>query len=163
MTTFLERLTTEAVLAIGRKLAHKRLDQGTEYDRNVAPTTRTSLDGANLVSSLVKPEVRARRGPRMLGAPGHQEAVHAPVLDLDFPAHLVPSSTPGHFHLFLDKELPWPVYEKLLRALAEAGIIEQGYAEASIKHQASYVRLPGIKREVPRSAEGPEDPAASSY
>ena len=30
---------------------------------------------------------------------------HRPILDLDFPAALVPSTTPGHFHLYLDKPM----------------------------------------------------------
>jgi len=73
---------------------------------------------------------------------------HKPILDIDFPAKLVPSSTEGHFHLYLDKELSWEQYEKLLRALADAGIIEQGYANASIERRYSAARLPWVKKEV---------------
>lgn len=28
--------------------------------------------------------------------------LHAPTLDVDFPCELVPSSTPGHFHRYID-------------------------------------------------------------
>lgn len=76
------------------------------------------------------------------------EETHRPVLDIDFPAKLIPSSTEGHFHLYLDKEMPWSTYEKLLAALAEAGIIEEGYAKASIARRYSTVRLPWEKKDI---------------
>jgi hypothetical protein len=90
-----------------------------------------SLDLANLVSSELKDE----RG------------THTVALDLDIPARLVPSSTPGHSHLFIDIELDWPKYERLLKALAEAGIIESGYVAVSIERQATHLRLPWIRKE----------------
>jgi hypothetical protein len=75
------------------------------------------------------------------------ENMHRPVLDIDFPAKLISSTTPGHFHLYLDKPIPWHRYVVLLRALAAAGIIEPGYADASINRGYSAVRLPWIRRE----------------
>lgn len=74
------------------------------------------------------------------------EGVHAPVLDLDFPASLVPSTTPGHFHLYLDVAMPWEEYVTLLRALSAAGIIEDGYCEASIRRGLTMVRKPGTRK-----------------
>lgn len=71
--------------------------------------------------------------------------IHRPVLDIDFPAELVPSKTEGHYHLYLDKDIPWPKYKKLLRALSEAGIIQYGYAEASIAAGQSFVRVPSLR------------------
>lgn len=73
--------------------------------------------------------------------------IHRPVLDIDFMAKLIPSSTPGHFHLYLDRPLGWEPYKKLLLALAEAGIIEGGYATASIERGYSAVRLPWITKQ----------------
>lgn len=78
----------------------------------------------------------------------HLENVHRPVLDIDFPVKLVPSSTEGHFHLYLDKEMPWSTYKNLLNALAAAGIIEKGYAAASIARGYSTVRLPWEKKDI---------------
>lgn len=72
---------------------------------------------------------------------------HRPVLDIDFPVHVVASSTPGHYHLYLDKQMPWRKYAKLIDALAEAGIIEQGYASVSEGRQYTSVRLPWIKKD----------------
>lgn len=72
--------------------------------------------------------------------------VHRPMLDIDFPAALVPSSTPGHFHLYLDKPMPAKKYFDLLVALAEAGIIEEGFANASIERGYTSLRLPWVKK-----------------
>lgn len=84
---------------------------------------------------------------------------HRPVLDLDFPAALIPSTTKGHFHLFLDKELEWDKYEALLKAMAAAGLLEQGYVDASIRRKRTTVRLPW-QRKVRHDYDkpiGPED------
>lgn len=74
--------------------------------------------------------------------------LHAPVLDLDFPARLVESSSPGHFHLFLDVEMAWDVYAKLLVALQDAGVLEAGYVHAMLGREATYVRRDGVYKEV---------------
>lgn len=71
---------------------------------------------------------------------------HKPVLDIDFPAELLPSTTVGHYHLYLDKEVPWDDYVDLLNALAKCGIIEQGYANASIDRGHTAVRLPWVRK-----------------
>jgi hypothetical protein len=69
---------------------------------------------------------------------------HLPVLDLDYDAHLEPSTTPGHFHLYLDHHVEHDKYMKLLDALADCGLIEWGYAKASRKRGATFVRVPGV-------------------
>jgi hypothetical protein len=68
--------------------------------------------------------------------------MHMPCLDIDFHADLVRSGTPGHFHLYLDKPIPWKKYKALLKALADAGIIEQGYLKMSLKDGATLLRTP---------------------
>jgi hypothetical protein len=72
--------------------------------------------------------------------------MHLPVLDLDFSCVLVDSSTEGHYHLYINKEVEWDKYQKLLLCLAECGIIEEGYANASIARGYSAVRKPGLKK-----------------
>lgn len=71
---------------------------------------------------------------------------HMLVLDIDVPAALIPSSTPGHSHLYINTYMPWQVYEKLLDALAEAGILEPGYVGASKARKATAVRLPWVSK-----------------
>lgn len=92
-------------------------------------------DEANLISSE-----SANRVWRDLG-------FHLPVIDLDFPAKLVPSTTKGHFHLYLDKLVPWDKYVALLAAMVDAGLVEPGYLDCTIKRGASFVRKPGVKKQ----------------
>lgn len=72
--------------------------------------------------------------------------LHRPVLDIDFPIHVEPSSTEGHFHLYLDKAMPWDQYARFLSALADAGIIERQYASVSRERGYTSVRLPWIRK-----------------
>lgn len=74
------------------------------------------------------------------------DGMHMPVLDLDIPHRYEPSSTPGHGHLYLDVPMTWDVCVKLLGALADAGIIEEGFARLSIERGASFVRKPGVHK-----------------
>lgn len=98
--------------------------------RNERGEVRTPIDQeANLVSSLT------------------ESGLHAPVLDLDVPAYLVPSTTPGHSHLYIDVEMPWPVYRRLLRALAAAGIIEEDFYKGSLDRGQTMVRPPWVRKE----------------
>lgn len=88
----------------------------------------------NLVTSLVDTE----------------ERLHMPTLDIDIPAVLIPSSTQDHFHLYFDVEMTEEQYFKLLDVLAEVGIVEEGYVEASKKRGFSSLRLPGAKKANPK-------------
>ncbi|MCU6480516.1 hypothetical protein [Arthrobacter sp. A2-55] len=72
--------------------------------------------------------------------------LHRPMLDIDFPAALIPSSTPGHFHLYLDKPMPWEKYRDLLTALGKAGILEPGYVNVSRERKYTALRLPWVKK-----------------
>lgn len=95
------------------------------------------VDDANLVGSL------------LIDGSGHR-----PVLDIDFPARLVPSKTEGHYHLYLDGVvLSDDQYQKLLLVLAEVGILEQGYVNASIERGMTRVRLPEGVGKRPAAAE----------
>lgn len=74
------------------------------------------------------------------------KVMHRPVLDIDIPIKVVPSSTPGHSHLFIDIAMSWGDYEKLLWALAAAGIVEEGYVHASVRRGHTSVRLPHVRK-----------------
>lgn len=99
------------------------------YEEGPAETT-TDVNDAQVISSEI------------VDTFGH----HLVVLDLDIPAKLVPSSTPGHSHLFIEKPLTWFQYVNLLRALEEAGIVEPGYVAVSIERGSTRVRLPWVKK-----------------
>lgn len=70
--------------------------------------------------------------------------MHAPCLDIDYAAELLPSSTQGHYHLFLNRQMPWRRYKKLLKALRKADIIEEGYYKMSMKRRGTFLRVPEV-------------------
>lgn len=75
------------------------------------------------------------------------QTMHAPILDLDFPCHVVESSTPGHSHLYLDKPITARKYRRLLKALWKAGMIEEGYYRASLTRDATHLRHPRMTKD----------------
>ncbi len=123
---------TERVLAFGRLTHHhpyvddvaaKYLDDDLEKLPVVSPE-----QGANVVSSLLT------------------NGRHAPCIDLDVPALLFPSSTDGHSHLYIDVELAWQDYLRVLAVLAAVGIVEKGFYESAKQRGASRLRLPHIRK-----------------
>jgi hypothetical protein len=86
---------------------------------------------ANLVTSLIGDVISTRQ-------------YHAPVLDIDIPHKLVPSSTVGHSHLYLDIKCTWTAYEDFLWASEKIGLLEEGYVKASLHRGFTAVRKPGI-------------------
>lgn len=73
-------------------------------------------------------------------------AWHKVVIDLDMDAALWETTTPGHHHLIIDRELSWGEYSRLLKAFMEAGLIEQGYYSACMARKASWIRTPWTKK-----------------
>ena len=112
------------------------------YEENAGeyrPVTWKAADATVVTSEVCDAEGRNQYEPR---------GTHKPVLDIDLPVKLIPSSTEGHFHLFIDKEMSWKDYTKLLDVLAEVGIIEQGFSRVSQgSRQHTAVRLPWVKKE----------------
>lgn len=112
------------------------------------------LDKANIVSSLI------RQPKDFLADPNDRR--HVLAIDLDIPATLIPSSTPGHHHLYIETKegIPHHRYMALLSALADAGVIEEGYAEVSIARGHSDLRLPWVRKDdaIPET-EDPKVPA----
>lgn len=108
-----------------------------EYQNEVIPAER--LDEAEVVTSKA-PE----QGDGWFG-----ESMHRPVIDIDMAMNIIPSTTPGHGHLYIDKLLTWHQYERLLNVLRDCGIVEPGYAGASIARGFTAVRLPWVKKKAP--------------
>jgi len=110
-----------------------------------SPSTEVA---ANLISSLCK------------------DGLHRPVLDFDFPARYVPSSTPGHGHLYIDRPLSWEDYQQLIKVMAGIGLLEPGYVNAANERKATFVRpewvfkKPGVATPSPAL---PESPASPDY
>lgn len=75
------------------------------------------------------------------------DGLHRPALDIDLPCELVPSSTPGHFHLYFPTvALTWDEYAELLEALVKVGIVESRYVHHSTRRGQTLLRLPGITK-----------------
>lgn len=98
------------------------------------PITQTTedYDDATLVGSAVS----------NIFDDGVNMGTHMPVLDIDFPAALVPST--NNYHLYLNKPMSWEKYAKLLEALYEAGIIQEGFYKMAIARGQTFVRRPGV-------------------
>lgn len=97
------------------------------------PAVVAHIDEANLIASRVQ------------GDPYGD--THKVVIDLDMPAQLIPSSTPGHFHLLIDAAMPWSAYLDLLRAMMRCGLLEPGYVSASEERGYTAVRLPWVRKD----------------
>lgn len=102
-----------------------------EYELYTVPTE--SLDDASVVTSLTS-----------------TDNFHMPVLDIDVEHYHMPSSTPGHAHLYFNVACEWEDYVEFLKAAAKCGILEDDYVDVSIRKGYTAVRLPWIQRETPR-------------
>ena len=74
------------------------------------------------------------------------DGIHCITIDVDYPTYAIPSSTDGHFHLYIDYPMTWRKYKRLLKALAKAGVVEEGYVDASIRRKHTAVRVPWRKK-----------------
>jgi len=136
LTKTLEHMQTAAVLVIGRTLHRVTFAKTGKFATDDYGGTRRPIrvpvekvEDANLVSSRM------------------ENGNHAPAIDLDFPIHAIPSSTPGHHHLYLEKEMPWKDYHKLLKVMHEVGLIEDGFYNSARHFEQTYLRLPHIKKD----------------
>lgn len=120
---------------LNRQLAKMEDKKPGDYSENQL-TEVNDLERADLVTSQVK-------------TPDGTVVGHAPVLDIDkINVQVVPSTTPGNYHLYIDRVMDWKKYERLLTALYECGIIEYEYYYLAIRQKYTAVRLPWIKKEM---------------
>ena len=72
---------------------------------------------------------------------------HLPVIDIDTDeVRLVPSSTPGHCHLYINVPFRWEQYLALLDILVDVGLVQPGYVAAAKRRGHTDVRLPWVKK-----------------
>ena len=74
-------------------------------------------------------------------------SMHMPAIDIDFPCQLVESSTPGHYHLYIDVEISLEQYLGILAAMTKAGIVQQGFYRSAVRRGQTFLRRPGVKKE----------------
>lgn len=85
----------------------------------------------------------------LVDADGEKTGYHTVMLDVDHPVRVVPSSTPGHYHLYIEVPVEHEQYFDALDALVDANILERGYVEASRARGGTHVRLPWVKKADP--------------
>lgn len=120
--------------------------QNVDNRQPLADRIQCTEDEATLVSSRVKYDG--------LAADFFGDNWHMPVLDIDYSAHLVESSTPGHYHLYLNQAIEWNDYKKLLKCMERCGLLQPGFVRNSIRRGASFARLPGVLKGTEHLAEG---------
>ena len=76
----------------------------------------------------------------LVGSETDEPGMHMPVLDIDYGAMLLPSSTSGHFHLYLNKAVTWAQYKDVLMVLGEVGLLQKGFVDNSIRRGQSFCR-----------------------
>lgn len=108
----------------------KKFTDSVANSTSVNETVTPDIEQANAITSMVAENVTR----------------HKILLDLDMPAKLIPSSTPGHFHLYIEHEMDKDAYFELLDALAKAGVIEKGYLGASETRGYTALRLPWVQK-----------------
>lgn len=71
---------------------------------------------------------------------------HRLLLDVDCNHMYVPSSTPGHGHLYFDNLSTWEDTLAALKALATIGIVSQGWVAFAEKNHRILLRKPSVKK-----------------
>lgn len=106
---------------------------------------KISLNGefAKLRAKLLETEVITSRKP------SHDEK-HLPIFDIDHSVLSWETTTPGHYHLVIDRPMSESHYLYLLDAMVKVGLVQEGYARASRKRKAAWLRMPWTKK--PRKA-----------
>ena len=121
---------------------------GDDYKPGGEDRPVVGIEDANVVSSIQARSTATPVDPDGGDLPYALEfETHYPVLDIDIPAHLVPSSTPGHSHLYIDAPLTGRQLWALCDALAEVGILQPGYVRACKTRGYTSVRLPWVRKE----------------
>jgi hypothetical protein len=104
----------------------RNLDETAAYSNSKAPIPEPDINKANLIGSLLP------------------NGEHGPCIDLDFPCRLFPSRTQGHFHLYLERELSWEDYEKLLLVMHKIGLVQYGFYKSAVDRKQTFLRPPGV-------------------
>jgi hypothetical protein len=136
----------------GQMLAYVDFDAEPPAEGYTRPSETADMEKANLITSKVagQPEPES-------ADPWGGDVRHKPVIDIDLPVKVLPSSTEGHHHLFIDAEITWDEYVELLELLVRLALVEPGYVSASKDRGYSCVRLPWVKK-VPRPEPVPATP-----
>ena len=99
--------------------------------------------------------VWTRREPNCVTSWCPEDGVHRLVLDLDFECRLIPSSSPGCYHLYLDGlDLDSSGAKRILAQLSLHGVVEEGFARNFRKDGKLCVRATNVKKRQPKPPKG---------
>lgn len=91
------------------------------------------------------------------------DGMHRPALDIDLPCELVPSTNPGHFHLYIDKALTLEQYTKVVDVLSEVGILGPMHPGLLRERSMTCLRPPGyVKTEKASDSDFEMEPVQKS-
>lgn len=76
-----------------------------------------------------------------------ERLVPLPSLPIAANASVLSSSSVNHFHLYIEREMPWERYAELLSALRDAGVIGKDFCRMSIKSKQSFLLKPGLRKQ----------------
>jgi hypothetical protein len=99
--------------------------------------------------------IGGRWGANLIGSETEESGIHLPLFDIDYDAQLLSSSTPGHFHLYLNKPVEWDAYVRVLEALRDAELIEEGFCRNSIARGQAFLRTPDTRKPGGTNSFGP--------
>lgn len=120
--------TPREFIGQGRRYYFAERLNGSGHEPEVDDRRECTREEANLVGSM--------------GSDGR----HRPLIDLDEGVQLVPSSTAGHYHLYLDTEMSWSCYLRLLEAMRDAGVVSHFFVKAAMIREQTFVRPPWVKK-----------------
>lgn len=71
---------------------------------------------------------------------------HRVMLDIDVESWRIPSTTPGHAHLYFGPTVTWRQYKRVIRAMCLAGLVEEKFYRAACGAHMGMLRLPWVKK-----------------
>lgn len=115
--------------AMGRRFFKaKSLNDLSAVAEDLVELSSSDRKDANLVASL------------------RDDGTHAPAFDLDRRAVLIPTTTPGNHHMYIDEVLSWRQYRALLRGFYKSGLLDPSVYWRSLYRGSTYVRPPWVRK-----------------
>jgi hypothetical protein len=90
------------------------------------------MEDANLLTSRIEATIDT------------EEEKHFIIMDVDHEAELIPSSTPGHYHLYIYHEVTKEQLDKFVAVAREIGLIQQGIVRGYKERGVLCLRKPGV-------------------
>lgn len=135
----------------GRHISYKVDFENEEYGNGNDHTEAALVDADVISSQLNVYEAQKATQYKLIGDSFELEQIydlHQIVVDIDLPVYLVESTTPGHYHLYVELKQPISTerYFEWLEACSKIGLIEPGYVSAFEARGFTCVRLPWVTK-----------------